>query len=223
MVLWTSLSRRRGDELKILAMWAQTVTALHLVPPYLVITDRTLAIARKFLVQAKERADFECLASQSIWQGQKLNTLLAHVNLAVYNRELINWQLDDSIYRDYVLSPSLDPSTLSPQPSTSLDWRRPLWEAFYPRIRHESSPEEAARIVVRHLRERVTIAGLPNPPRDVPTIWLRQITDRAGSETIYVAALRSVGVPARLNLEHQAEFWDGSQWHVAPAPSVTTW
>ena len=30
---------------------------------------------------------------------------LGHANLANYNRELVNWQLDDKMYRDYVLSP----------------------------------------------------------------------------------------------------------------------
>lgn len=38
-----------------------------------------------------------------------------------------------------------------------LDWRRPLWKELYPRFRHESSPEDAARIVVRNLRGRVTV------------------------------------------------------------------
>jgi hypothetical protein len=98
-----------------------------------------------------------------------------------------------------------------------------LWEEFYPRIRHESSTEDAAVIVVRHLRERVTIADIPNPPRDVPTIWLRQITDEAGFELIYVAALRSVGVPARLEANGRAEFWDGSQWSATPGPAVVSW
>lgn len=98
-----------------------------------------------------------------------------------------------------------------------------LWEEFYPRIRHESSPEDAAKIVVRHLRERVTIATVPNLPRDVPTIWLRQITDETGFEIIYVAALRSVGVPARLNSRRQAEFWDGTKWNTAPPPAIINW
>ncbi|MGA2178771.1 MAG: transglutaminase domain-containing protein [Verrucomicrobiota bacterium] len=97
-----------------------------------------------------------------------------------------------------------------------MNWRQPLWEEFYPRIRHESSPEDAARIVVRHLRERVTIAALPDLPQDVPEIWLKRITDEAGLEIIYVAALRSVGVPARLNSQHPAEFWDGTKWNNAP-------
>jgi len=224
----------------ILATLALAVIAIHLIPPRFLISDRTLNIARKFLVQPKEWADFEYLAAQPIWQGQKLKTLLTHVELAGYNLELINWHLDENIYRDYVLSPAIEPSTLPPpptsgetsniqhstlniQPSTSLNWRRPLWEEFYPRIRHESSAEDAARIVVRHLRERVTIADLPNLPHDVPAIWLRQITDETDFEIIYVAALRSVGVPTRLNSQQQAEFWDGTKWVDAPRPAVVSW
>jgi len=163
------------------------------------------------------------------------------VELAGYNRELINWKLDDAMYRDFVLSP-----VITGTPDESLDWRRPLWEEFYPRIRRESSPEDAAKIVVRHLRERVTIiggqprgeplGGTPGQPvgkdayvktvalpRKVPDIWRRQITDEAGFEIIYVAALRSVGVPARLDANRHAEFFDGSQWRVAPVPMVGSW
>jgi dienelactone hydrolase len=207
----------------ILGIWALAETAIHLVTPHFAVSDTTLSIARKFLVQPKEHGDFEYLITQPIWHNQRLNTLLEHTELASYNRELINWRLNDNMYRDYVLSPAIEPSTLNPQFSTNLNWRRPLWEEFYPRIRHESSPEDAAKIVVRHLRERVTIADQLNLPRDTPAIWLRQITDENGFEIIYVAALRSVGVPARLNSQHQAEFWDGTKWDNAPRPSVVSW
>jgi transglutaminase-like putative cysteine protease len=54
----------------------------------------------------------------------------------------------------------------------------------------------------------------------MPDIWLRQTTDEAGFEIIYVAALRSVGVPARLDSNCHAKFWDGNKWQTAPAPSV---
>ncbi|MDR3457145.1 MAG: prolyl oligopeptidase family serine peptidase [Verrucomicrobiae bacterium] len=202
----------------VLVVWALTETAVHLLPPHFVVSERTLAIAQKVLVQPKEKADFEFLAAQPIWHGQKLKTLLDHVELANYNRELINWLLEDKIYRDFVLSPVIHPD-LNP----SLNWRRPLWEEFYPRIRHESSPEDAAKIVVRHLRERVTIARVPNLPHDVPDIWLKQITDDAGFQIITVAALRSVGVPAHLDTQGQAEFYDGNKWQPAPLPSVVSW
>jgi dienelactone hydrolase len=202
----------------LLAAWAVTVSAVHLFPPHLMVSETTLSIARKHLVEPKESADFECLAAQPIWRGQKLETLLDHVELAGYNRELINWQLDDKVYRDYVLSPVITGAS-----GEQLNWRRPLWEEFYPRIRHENSTEEAARIVARHLRERVTVAAIPDLPREVPAVWLRQITDEADFEIIYVAALRSVGVPARLDTRHMAEFWNGAKWAVAPQPSDMSW
>ena len=209
----------------ILATWALAETAIHLVTPHFSVNDTTLSISRRYLVQPKEHADFENLASQSIWHNQQLKTLLEHVELAGYNRELINWQLDDKIYHDYVLSPIIELSTLNlvrrSQPHSN--WRRPLWEEFYPRIRKEQSTEDAAKIVVRHLRERVTIAALPDLPHELPEIWLKQITDETGFEIIYVAALRSVGVPARLDPHQRAEFWDGNKWQTAPPPSVISW
>ena len=202
----------------LLAAWAVAVTAIHLVPPHWLVSETTLSIARKHLVEPKESADFECLAAQPVWRGQKMETLLDHVELAGYNRELINWRLDDKVYRDYVLSPVITGAS-----GEQLNWRRPLWEEFYPRIRHENSTEEAARIVARHLRERVTVAAIPDLPREVPAVWLRQITDEAGFEIIYVAALRSVGVPARLDTRHMAEFWNGAKWTAAPPPVVMNW
>ena len=202
----------------ILAVWALAETAIHLVTPCFSVNDTTLSIARRFLVQPKQHNDFEYLAAQPIWHGQKLKTLLEHVELAGYNRELINWQLDEKIYRDYVLSPVITGSA-----DEQLNWRRSLWEEFYPRIRHESSPENAAVIVVRHLRERVTISTTSNLPQDVPGIWLRQITDEAGFQIIHVAALRSVGVSACLDSNSHAEFWDGNKWQAAPQPSVLSW
>jgi hypothetical protein len=207
----------------ILAVWALAVTAIHLLTPQFSVNHTTLSIARRFLVPPKERGDFEYLAAQPIWQGQKLRVLLTHVELANYNRELINWQVDEERYRDYVLSPVIEPSTFNFQLSTNLNWRRPLWEEFYPRIRHENSSEDAAQIVIRHLRERVTIADLPNLPHEVPAIWLRQITDRTGFEIIYAAALRSVGVPARLDSHGNAELFADGQWQPAPQPAVMSW
>ena len=200
----------------VLASWALIETCCHLIPPDLPVSDRTLRLARRFSVPPKESADFEFLATQRIWHGQKLGTLLDHVELAGYNRQLVNWQLNDQVYRDDVLSPVIIGAT-----GEQLNWRRPLWEEFYPRIRHESSPEEADKLVVRHLRERISVLGqseLPNPPRAIHEIWLRQITDHAGFETICVAALRSVGVPARLAPNGQAELYTGETWLPAPPP-----
>jgi hypothetical protein len=199
----------------ILAAAALAQTALHLVPPRLPISERTLAIARKHLVAPKERSDFEFLAAKPLWGGRRLKTLLEHVELANYNRELINWKLDERVYQEFVLSPEIDPTA-----DGDLNWRRPLWENFYPRIRREQGPEEAAGIVVRFLRERVTIAEGNGLPATVAEVWQRQIANEHGFEAVYVAALRSVGIPARLGSRQRAEFWTGSAWEAAPRPLV---
>jgi predicted esterase len=202
----------------ILATAAVALTALHVTPPHLPTGERTLSIARKHLVQAKERPDFEFLAAKPIWSGKPLKTLLEHVELAHYNRELINWKLDEQMYQQFVLSPEIDPEA-----DGELDWRRPLWENFYPRIRREQDPAAAAETVVRFLRERVTIAQGSNLPSRVADIWQRQITDARGFEGVYVAALRSVGVAARLDAQSRSEFWTGSVWQAAPRPLVEEW
>ncbi len=197
----------------ILGAAAVAQTALHLVPPHLPVSDRTLSLARNHLVQAKEVSDFDFLAANPVWRGKPLKTLLEHVQLAYYNRELINWKLDEPVYREYVLSAQIDPAA-----DGNLNWRRALWENFYPRIRKESDPQAAAEIVVRFLRERVTIAQGSGLPSVVGEIWQRQITNERGFEALYVAALRSVGVPSRLGPQGRAEFWTGAAWQAAPRP-----
>jgi hypothetical protein len=193
-------------------------TALHLVPPRLPVSERTLAIARKHLVAPKEKSDFEFLAAKPFWAGKRLKLLLEHVELANYNRELVNWKLDEQMYQQLVLSPEIDAAA-----DGGLNWRRPLWENFYPRIRREQGPEAAAEIVVRFLRERVTIAEGSSLPAAVAEIWQRQITDERGFEAVYVAAMRSVGVSSRLGSLGQAVFWTGSTWQVAPRPLILRW
>jgi hypothetical protein len=199
----------------ILAVLAVAQTAVYLGTPFLPVSDRTLAVAQKCLIQRNEIEDFEFLSTNAIWRGQKLKVLLEHVRLANYNRQLINWKLDEKMYQDFVLSP-----VISGDANEQFNWRRPLWEEFYLRIRHESSLEDVAKIILKHLRETVTITAFPNLPREVPEIWRQQTTDEIGFEIVYVAALRSVGVPARLNSKSCAEFWDGKQWQAAPATSV---
>ena len=61
---------------------------------------------------------------------------------------------------------------------------------------------------------------MPNLPHALPEIWRRQITDRTSFEIIYVAALRSVGVPARLDEKGGAEFFSGEKWMEAPSPVI---
>jgi O-antigen ligase len=203
----------------IMAALAVGQTALHLVTPRLAVSERTLAIARRFLVPSKAEKDFEFLAAKPIWSSKALQTLLTHVELAHYNRELVNWKLEDHRYREFVLSPLIDPAW-----DGSMNWRRPLWEYLYPRIRKENSLAAAAEIVGRHLRERITITQSPpsQPDGSVAEMWRRQSADEKGFAAVYVAALRSTGIPARLNPQGQTEYWNGAAWELAPRPVTAT-
>jgi hypothetical protein len=197
----------------LLALLAGGLTALHLVTPQLAITERTLAITRNHLLTPKARADFDYLAAQAGWSGQPVRTLRQHAELANYNRDLVGWKLDDELYREFVLNPFIDSAS-----GAELHWRRELWESFYPRIRRETSLPAAAEIVGRYLGERVKISTGNRTPGGVVSIWQSQTTDARGFETIYVAALRSVGIPARLSPSGKAEFWNGAEWLPAPGP-----
>jgi predicted esterase len=206
----------------ILGTAAIVDTAFHLGLPRLQVNESRLHLARRWLLQPHLRNDFDWLAQQPIWKEQKLKTLLEHLELADYNRSIINWKYDEPVYREFILSPTLDQSAINDQPSTPLSWRRPLWENFYPRIRRENNPLDAAQMVVRFLRERVTVvsdgAVRVHSNKDIQDIWETELTDAAEFERIYVAALRSVGIAARLNEAGQAELFAENKWQSAPRP-----
>jgi dienelactone hydrolase len=199
------------------ALLALAETLLHVFMPVLAINATTLSMARHFLVPAKQREDFLRLASESFWARQRLNTLLQHVELANYNRELVEWKMEDQIYWDYVLSPRIDSSRMG-----DMSWRRPLWEALYPRVRNQANEVSAAKVVVRFLRERISIMARRLEYQGTTTAWNEGLTDPAGFEVIYVAALRSVGIPARLNGSGNAEICSEGRWIYAPRPLASS-
>jgi hypothetical protein len=199
---------------------AQTIVLLG--TPFLGVSNTTLAIARRWLVPPKAVGDLDFLAAgtaalpgaeQVLGGPRQLRILLQHASLANYNRELINWKLDDEIYREYVLAPLIDG-----QRDGQLHWRRPLWEYFYPPVRKENDPEAAAEIVVRFLQERIKDAS--KGPLTIQEMWEQREADTNGLEALTVAAFRSVGIPARLNQDGTAELYAGGKWQPAPRPAV---
>ncbi len=215
---WTKWEMRLRVAAVCFLVLAAAQTAFRLILPRLAVTEKTLALARSSFVPAKWKDDFTALSSQPIWQGQKVKTLLENVELSHYTvNELINWPVEPDKYRDYVLSPVIA------EDRTELNWRRELWDNFYRRVRKENSTASAAEIVVRFLRERVTVSpGYPKQ-RGVESIWSGHVANPDDFEIVYTAALRSVGVPARLTVERQTEFWSGSGWKLAPRPIALTW
>lgn len=199
-----------------LAVLAVGQTGLHRLIPRLTVKPTTVALARRILVQPKAQADFEFLLKACDWRGQRLKALLEHLELANYNRGLVSWPCDDEVFREYVLSPEI-----AARGTDGFEWRRALWESSYPRVRREQSTEAAAEIVGRQLRERLTLTPEPGSPQTVDAIWESQRTNPTGFERVYVAALRSVGVPARLDAQAQAEYWSGGAWRPAPRSGFT--
>lgn len=202
-----------------LAVLAIAETAFYLGLPQLQITKSRLEWTRRWLIQPSLADDFDWLVQQPLWQGQRIRTLVENVELTSYNRRLAGWQVETNLYHEFVLSPRIGPVVDGNQ-STDLQWRRPFWESFYPRIKNETDPDSAAQIVVRCLRERITVVPERTEKLGVETIWRTERTDREGFERIYVAALRSVGIPARLDAEGVTELFAKGAWQAAPRPMV---
>jgi hypothetical protein len=125
---------------------------MHLVLPRMEVTDGSLKTARKFLIGQPALSDVDYLARKPIWKGQTLRMLLQHLELAHLQRDCFYENLPDCFYRDFVLSPEIDSGSLREQ-----GWRRILWENFFPHVRKEKDPRVAAEILVRRLRERISL------------------------------------------------------------------
>jgi hypothetical protein len=142
----------------------------------------------------------------------QIRTLLEHVELATLQRQLADWTVTDDLWREWVLSPWIAGA------GEDIRWRRLLWEHFYPRVRRESNPTAAAEIVARQLASRVSINESTSSTRTIRERWIRGVADHEGFERLHVAALRSVGVPARVGDKGQVEIHDGEKWRAAPRP-----
>lgn len=223
----TSVTRLLTNAVVRLCLLACAVFGLffsfvHLIVPTLRVTPRSLAICRTFLVPRSSVEDFDRLASLPVWNNQRVGSLLEHLDLANYTvSRLLNWKVNRSVYGDYVLSPVIEESLEGK--AAELNWRKELWKNFWPRVRHENSPDTAADIVVRYLRERVTIAPNFVKQAGVDSAWSKKIANDDDFEALYVASLRSVGIPARLTGEHHAEIWNTKGWCAAPRPPVVNW
>jgi hypothetical protein len=210
------LSLRAGAG--VLASSALVLSLIYLVVPRLPVSGWTLDVANEFLAHGDKAADFQFILQGAPYHGTRLGALLEHVKLANLQRHQFYPSLDTSTFQQFVLSPVVDT-----MPVAELDWRRRLWEYFCPLVRQENDPSRAAVVIVRALRERLGIS--PNYPYrvGVETIWTQGMTDEPGFERVYVAALRSVGIGARLDEHKRAELLAAGGWQAAPRPVVEGW
>lgn len=187
-------------------------TGIHLGLPYFSISERTVNLARH-LVRAEFREDFDFIVERGITAGTPIRQVLQHVELANLQRNRFYPELPEEIFRPYILSPQVFEGGVE-----GWGWRRVLWETFYPRVRKADTPAEAAEIVVRFLRERVGINESVRQGHAIETCWRTGWTSDSGFDGIYVAAMRSVGIAARIGESGAAELWTGHSWVAAPQP-----
>lgn len=185
----------------------------RLVLPRLAISPARLGLAEKLFFAGAPSENWSYISSFPIWNGKLLGTLMEHVELSEYNRRLVNWEVSDSLFKEFVLTPDIQDSA-----DSDLRWRRLLWEEFYPHVRRFRSTQDAARVAVRHLQERIAIVAGASAPRSINDMWTMRYTDGAGFQLACVATFRSIGIPSRLNVSGAAEYWDGSIWSAVPEP-----
>lgn len=188
-------------------------TGLHLLVPKFRINEGILKIARHSFVQPELLPDFNYLIDRIQGDPQRLEDVLDYLALADYNRHLIPWSPPKDVYRNFILSPD-GAWTLN----CGLRWRRQLWESLYPWVRKERDLNSAALIVEQRLRNS------QNPIRSaLKTNGAERSLDSKPNESVfqvlYVAGLKAVGIPARLDLQNKAEVWQAGTWY--PAAELT--
>lgn len=216
--LWASEPKAERCVLLNLVTWfaciiALSVTGLNLLVPELKVNGFSLSMAKSFLHRSHAE-DISFLGQQKAVGEIKLKTLLQDAQLANLQRHQFYSSLESGLFQQYILSPQIDSQ------SSAWNSREELWEYFQPRIRKQHDPLLGAKIIVDYLLERVGIDSSYSADQDVDTIWIQKMASEDGFQRIYVAALRSAGIAARLNDLNQAELWTGQAWTAAPGPPI---
>ncbi|MFT4588280.1 MAG: putative esterase, partial [Limisphaerales bacterium] len=117
----------------LLSIAAILLTAVHMGLPRMAASDANLGRAGRWLVWERIRGDFEYLRGLSDWEHTAVGDVTEHAELANYREPFLYPDIDGEIWRQFVVSPIVDGGS-----SHGLDWRRPLWESFYPRVRNQT-------------------------------------------------------------------------------------
>ena len=192
----------------------QTITYLALVRSS--ASPENLAQAERRLLRPGRHADWEWLGQSGQAAGTTVSEWLETVELAGLQRQQFYQTLPEDLFRAHILSPQLRSSQVM---TGAL--RRELWRHFAPRVRKEAEIPAAAVIIARELRVRVT----PQSGAGGATLlrsWQSGTAQPVIWEALYVAALRSTGIAARVGATGEAEIWLGSAWQAAPRPLFTT-
>lgn len=194
------------------AMFAIAQTTANLALLRSEPTSANLAKAERRLLNPALTWDWQWLLKSGQPAGTTVSEWLDTVELSNLQRRQFYEALPEGLFRDHVLSPQL---MLGQKLTGGL--RRELWRHFAPRVRKEAGVTGAAVIIARELRTRVT----PQATVDAGALlqaWQRGEAQPIEWEALFVAALRSAGIAARVGGAGKAEIWLGSAWQVAPRP-----
>ncbi|MCD6170323.1 MAG: hypothetical protein J7J76_07245 [Candidatus Latescibacteria bacterium] len=148
-----------------------------------------------------------------------IDTLIEHRRYAYIATQTASWngQVGDEMFFSYVL-----PHRILKEPAER--WRREFYEEIYPRVKDLDSLAEAAMEVNRWAAERAEFKRRRIKRDHTPKETIKRGCGNCADLTIlYVAACRSVGIPARavfapwLTHKHEGrhfwtEVWDGRRW-----------
>jgi len=199
----------------VVASLAVLSVAGRLVLGRLPATEQNLAWARRVLVREELRPEWDWLVNIATHKtGARVRELVDEVELTHLQRGRFAKGLSGVDFRTFVLSPHIDAE------SAQSGWRRIFWEHFAPRVRREQDASAAATLVAMEVRRRLSPLRDGLESSSLRDAWREGRASPQGFEAIYTAALRSVGIAARLDAARRTEFWDGAAWRPAPRPLI---
>ena len=190
---------------------AMLVSVAHLALPLFPARPVILKLARQWCVRPELRADFDWLCQQPGANRCRIGDLLEHLNLASLQRGQFAASLPENEWREFVLSPWITGA------GEDIAGRRELWEWMAPRVRRETDAGLAAQMVARELSKRVLLQDQISQ-NNVLAVWKAGAARAEVFQQIEVAALRAVGVPARMGKTGECEFMVGDAWRKMRGP-----
>jgi predicted esterase len=186
------------------------ISGLHLILPLCTVNTTSLRLARFWCVQPELRQDFDWLARQPEASNTRICELLNNLQLASLQRGQFTADLSGQQWREFVLSPWIEPAT------HDVGWRRDLWESFYPLVRRETDVEHAAIQIARHLKLSIYLSNVGRGDETIIQCWRLGTVNASQRELLHTAVLRAVGIPARIGIDGRAQVFYSGCWKNAP-------
>ena len=145
----------------------------------------------------------------------KCSILMDHVNSTISNYKITNYNSD--IYYPYILNPRIKNEKLIP-------YRSILHKQFKNLIKE--SRKESVRQLRNWINQNLIINSIDNyyslPITPIGVLELK-VTNKESRNVFFVAACRSIGIPARLEpTQKTPQYYDKGQWHTIRFEKVKT-